>query len=128
MSGNVSQYYDSVAAAYQLGRLDLVTLLLTVVLLLIALAAIPGFFYFKYRAEKAARDEVSERMAEFQQGLETQAISKMEAMLPTLFDSYMEIVKNSVTSQEANDIAGAQDEEANADHIPSNQGGTETGK
>lgn len=121
------QYYDSIAAAYQLGRLDLVTLLLTIVLLLIALAAIPGFFYFKYRAEKAARDEVSERFGEFQRGLEAKAISNLEAMLPTLVESYIELVKNSVTSQEANDIAEAQDEPTNDDDIPDDQGGPVAG-
>lgn len=119
MIQKLPQANDSIAAAYQLGRLDLITVLLAVVTLLFALAAIPGFFYFKYRAEQAARDEVRARTNEIAEQVEREAISKIEERLPTLFEEYRELIQNAVTPTEANAIAGAQDDDGN-EPIPEN--------
>ena len=47
-------YEDALHAAVSLGRLDLVSILLTIIGVLLALFAFMSFGYFKYRAEEVA--------------------------------------------------------------------------
>ena len=123
MASNLAQANDAVHVAAQLGRLDLVSALLAAIGLMAALLAIGGFFYVRHRAEKAAREEAQY----LNERIEAEALSKMEEMLPTLVDQYMELLRNSVTADQANDIAEAQGEDTDGDDLPDDQGGPAAG-
>jgi hypothetical protein len=103
---------DAVSVASQLGRLDFISALLAIVALILAASAVPLFFYLRFRAGEAAREEVTERMDAIEARLEAEAISKLEATLPILVEQYMELIRNAVPAGEANDIAQAQDDQA----------------
>ena len=96
--------------AAQTGRLDFLTAVLAVLALLIGLSAVPVFFYLKMRAEAVAREEAAKALEGAAERVEAAAISKLEAMLPTLVREYTELARNAATEEEANDIALAQDD------------------
>lgn len=60
-------YVDALDLAVKLGRLDGISVLLTVFGILLGLAAIVGFGYFKERAEKVSRETTQQ----FLEGRET---------------------------------------------------------
>lgn len=124
---NLPQANDAVAIASQLGRFDLASLLLTVIALLIAILALPVFSYLKYRARQAAVDEVKKITEGLHEAVEKEAISKMEAMLPTLVEQYIDLCQNSVTDKVADDIADAQDDPTNDDDVSGDKGSPATG-
>ncbi len=68
--------------AAQTGRLDFVSALLASLAILLALLAFPVFSYVQRRAEKAARAEAKETLAELTKRIEYDMISKFDAMLP----------------------------------------------
>jgi hypothetical protein len=105
-----AQANDAISVASQIGRLDFISALLAVIALLIGLGAIPLFVYLRSRAKEVAIAAVNERMKEVEGHLEAEAISKMEAMLPTLVAQYHQLAQNSVTEAQGNDIADAQDD------------------
>ena len=49
-------YHDALVAALSLGRLDVVTILLTFIGIIVGIFAIVGFGYFSIRAEKVAEE------------------------------------------------------------------------
>jgi hypothetical protein len=128
MVNNLPQSQDVISIASQLGRFDLASLLLTAIAVLIAILALPVFGYLKYSAGKAARDEVRKITEGLHEAVEREAISKMEAMLPTLVEQYKQLGQNSVTDEIADDIAEAQDEPTHGDNnLSGNQGGATDG-
>lgn len=106
---------DVVAYAYQMGRLDLVTVVLTILALIFTLATVPVFFYLKRRAEFVAQAEAKKALANVERIAESVAINKMETMLPILMAEYRELAQNAVTFDQADQIAEAQDDDADAD-------------
>lgn len=124
---NLPQAHDAISVAGQIGRLDLVSALMAIVAIVLAASAIPMFFYLRYRAGVAAREEVTERIDEIVKRVEADANSKLQAMLPTLVEEYMELMRNSVTDEVANHIAEAQDEGPDADDFRDHQGGAANG-
>ncbi|WP_157038025.1 MULTISPECIES: hypothetical protein [Chelativorans] len=96
---------DVIEYASQIGRLDFLSSVLAVLALILALAAFPLFFFVQHRAKTIAEKEAKEALKDAARRVEDLAISKMETLLPTLIGEYMELVKNSVSSEQANEIA-----------------------
>ena len=106
-------YADGVAAAYQLGRLDFITAILAAVALILAIGVAPLFIYVKGRTKKVATKAVNRRMRKLEPKLEATVVSKMEAMIPTLFHEYMRLreTEAGTPAEEADQIADAQENE-----------------
>lgn len=118
---------DAVAFAAQTGRLDFVSALLAIIAIILGASAIPVFLVLKARAEKVARATVAELTDELVKKVEQEAISKVEAMLPTLLADYRNFAQNLVGAEEADEIAGAQEGGDAAVDIPGDPAGTENG-
>lgn len=114
--GGHQETHDAIQYAYQLGRLDFVTLVLAVLALFIGVSAFPLFGYLKARAERVAKDEAKSALDEAIKEIEAKAIAYTEEMLPTLFREYAEFVQQVVNNDMADQIAGAQEDE-NADGV-----------
>lgn len=110
MTANMAQAHDAIALSYQFGRLDFISMLLAAITALIAVLALPGFLYLRYRAGQAAKEEVRKLTKGLHEKVEKEAISKMEALLPILFEQYAALAQNEVTAETADDIAEAQDD------------------
>lgn len=95
--------------AAQTGRLDFLSATLAVLAIILGVGAFPVFFFVQRRAEKVARDEVKEVLQGAVKRIEEEMISKVEAMLPTLYSEYAEMARRQATGDEANAIAAAQD-------------------
>ncbi len=104
--------YDAVQYAAQIGRLDILTATLSVLVVILGLGAFPLFFFVRHRAARIAADSASEALKGAQDRVESLAISKLESMLPTLVTEYMELVKNSVRAEEGDQIAEAESKDA----------------
>lgn len=99
---------DAVGCASQLGRLDLVSVLLAILGLLLALAGVVAFFDLR----KAAKDRATEvARVEAERAAEGAAVRYLEAELPRLVEEYMELAANAATDEAANQIALAQEDE-----------------
>lgn len=98
---------DAVALASQLGRLDLVSLLLAVLGLLLALGGIVAFLNLRGIARTVAREEAKTQISAT---VEEQAIAYMQAELPSLVEAYIELARNAATDEKADAIAKAQDD------------------
>ena len=85
--------------------LDLVSILLAIVAILLAIGGVYAFFNFRSVARKQAKEEARKIAAMV---AEKSAIEKLEAELPKMVEEYFEIVKNSVDSDMANEIARTQ--------------------
>lgn len=95
--------------AAQTGRLDFVSVLLAMIAILLAVLAFPVFYYIQRRAEAVARAEANEVLAELTKRIESDTISKFDAMLPRLFEVYSEMARQAATDDVSNRIAAAQD-------------------
>lgn len=102
---------DVIGFAGQIGRLDFVTAVLASITVLIALGAIPTFFFLRAAARSVAKDEVEKRLVNIEVEVERQAIQRMESMLPTLVKEYVDLAERSAEANEADEIANAQDDE-----------------
>lgn len=96
------QYNDAIHVAAQLGRLDLVSVLLAAIAVLLALAGIYAFFSVKNSARIVAR-ETAEEIAEKAANL------YLQEKLPEIIDSYKDFIKGGVNQQIADRIAEAQE-------------------
>jgi hypothetical protein len=103
----INNYNDVVAYAAQTGRLDLVTAVLAAIAILFVFSAFPLFFFIRHRAKQVALDAIEEEINQAETKIEERAISKIESLLPRLIDEYMELVKNSVSDSNADQIAAA---------------------
>lgn len=83
------KYADGVAAAYQLGRLDLVTALLAIVAIGLAIGVIPIFAYVRSRARKVANEVVGRRMKKLEPKLGREAATKAEAAATAKVEALM---------------------------------------
>lgn len=106
---------DAVQLASQTGRLDFLSAVLAVLAIILGIGAFPIFFFVQRRAERVATEAVAEALKGASERLESLAISKLESMLPTLYDDYMELVKNAVSAEEGNKIAEAASRETDSD-------------
>lgn len=98
---------DALVVAHEMGRLDLVTLLMAAITVMLALGAIYAFFDVRQTAKRVAREVANAVGA---RAAEAAATSYMERELPRLISQYQELARNAVNPDEANAIAGAQDE------------------
>lgn len=96
---------DAIGYASQIGRLDFLSAVLAVLALILGLGAFPIFFFVQRRAEEIARIAVEAKLIGAEENLEKMAIAKLESMLPSLIDDYMELVKNSATDEMGDEIA-----------------------
>jgi len=97
---------DAVCQAAQLGRLDFLSALLAAVAILLALGGIYAFINIRSSAQQVARaaaEEESRKLAE------TAAIAYLERELPRLVASYRELARNAVADEEADAVAGTQE-------------------
>ncbi len=117
MSEILTQSADAIQIASQLGRLDFISALLAVVALLIAIAAIPLFLFLRYRAETVAREEIRAQMEGLTSKLEAETISKMQEMLSTLVKDYMDLAGSQAAVIQADEIAGAQEDDGHGDNL-----------
>jgi hypothetical protein len=108
--------------AVQTVRLDFVTVALTVtttllaaLAILLALAAIPYFFYLKRRAEYVAREAAAKAIEGVERRSEAAAVSQMEQMLPILMAEYREIALKTASGEMADEIARAQNDPTDVD-------------
>lgn len=100
---------DAVQYAFQTGRLDFVTAILAALTIVIAIAAIPLFLYFRHRAAQVAREEVQQISQELMERLEKDASARMEALLPKLVSDYMQLARTYISEDLADEIAKAQE-------------------
>jgi hypothetical protein len=100
---------DSIQLAMELGRLDLISTFLGGVAILFVLSAIPAYGLVQRKAAKVARQEVRKIRDEAMASAEKAAIEKIQDVLPELVSEYMELVKNSVDGNMADEIAEAQE-------------------
>lgn len=108
-SDGILEHYRDVQIATEVGLLDLVSVLLAIVAILLAIGGVFAFFNFRSLARKQATEEANRISAEV---AERVAIERLEKELPKMADEYRELVKNSVDSEAANEIARAHDEES----------------
>lgn len=101
----------AVSVAAQTGRLDLLTATLTVLAIILGLGVFPLIYFLRRRAAVVAREETKKVTDTIPALVEALAISKMEQLLPTLVEEYSELARNAVTSDIANAIAEAQENE-----------------
>jgi Asp-tRNA(Asn)/Glu-tRNA(Gln) amidotransferase A subunit family amidase len=94
---------------YLSAQIGVASLLLGAVGLLLAFLAIPIFVYLKYRAEKVAREATEAALQGAVERIEKRAIEAVEALLPRLTAEYLDLVRNSVSDEVANEIAAAQE-------------------
>ncbi|MCE0504188.1 hypothetical protein LR948_02365 [Roseivivax sp. GX 12232] len=100
--------------AAQTGRLDFLSAVLAVLAIILGVGAFPVFFFVQRRAEQVAREEVSAALEGVLDRIENEAISKVEAMLPTLYEEYSEIARRAADDDVANAIAAAQEDGGDA--------------
>ena len=98
----------AVEFAAQTGRLDFLSAVLAVLATVIALGAFPIFFFVQRRAESVARAEAARVLAEVNERVEKEAISKIEQLLPMLMQEYRELAKEA-TRYETGAISLAQE-------------------
>jgi ABC-type transport system involved in cytochrome bd biosynthesis fused ATPase/permease subunit len=110
-SSSSQQVIDSIANAVQLGRLDFVSALLAMIALLLAVSAFPIFFYLRQRAATVAREAVKEELAGALERIEASADARIQEMLPGMVEAYFELMKNSISAEDANEMAAAQESE-----------------
>ena len=97
---------DVIQYASQLGRLDLVTLLLTCLGVVIAVFGLVGFNYIKHKAQTIAEETAREIAHEKCERLVNEYIQKE---MPQLLQEQREFAQNLVQSNMADLIAGAQE-------------------
>lgn len=90
----------------QLGRFDLVSLLLAVIGILIALAGVIAFINFRSVARRQAKEEAQRIAAET---AERTANEYLQAELPKLLEEYRELFGSNCSSEEIDKIAKAQE-------------------
>ena len=99
---------DAIAIASQLGRLDLVSLLLAVIGLILVIGGVFAFLNLRSVAKKVACEEARERAKEF---AEKAANEYLQAELPDLLKEYSHLFGgNNISDDTADDIANAQEE------------------
>lgn len=104
-----SQFLDSTHAAAQLGRLDLVSLLLAAIGLVLILGGLFAFFNFRAVAKQQAEVEAARVAKEVAERVANEYLQKE---LPDVMKAYREMMDSeAVTDDIANRMAGAQDEE-----------------
>lgn len=99
---------DSIRYAHEMGRLDLVTVLLTCIGIILAIGGLLAYCSIRRSAQEAAK-EVAEGIAE------TAANNYLQAKLPEILEAYREFIRDGVNEEVANQIALAQDDGANQD-------------
>jgi len=101
---NLPNFPDSIALARELGRLDLVSILLACLGIFLAIFAISGFGYIRYRANQisseVAKTVAAEVTAEIVPGL-------VEKSVPGLVDKAVEFHMNQVGDDFGNRVAEA---------------------
>lgn len=97
---NIRQIADATAAAAQLGRLDLVSLLLAAIGLILVLGGLFAFFNFRSIAKNQATVE-AQRVAEMV--AERSANEYLQKNLPDVVKAYREMMEYDGTSDEAAD-------------------------
>lgn len=102
---------SAVEFAAQTGRLDFVSALLATIALLLALGAFPVFYYVQRRAEAVALAEAQKVLDGAEDRIEAAAISKVEEMLPNLYEEYVAMAQRAASDATANAIAAAQEGE-----------------
>lgn len=104
MSANL----DSVVGlANQFGLFGITSVLLGLVGILLALGGLVAFFDVRRAAQATARAAAQE---EARKVAEAVANAYMQAELPTILNEYFDLLKDSVTAQEADEIAQAQND------------------
>lgn len=98
---------SAIQFAAETGRLDFVSALLAIIALIWAISAIPVFLFLKYRAETVARKAAEEELETLRTKVENLAIERLEGLLPTLINEYMELAQNAVSGDQADEIAHA---------------------
>ena len=106
-------YEDVVHFAAQTGRLDFLTSVLAVLAILLGLGAFPVYHFVQRKAEKIAKEAADKVLKDTALKIEQEAISRIEAMLPTLVREYQELAKNAAGAEMADAIARAQEEGGN---------------
>ena|SRR5579872_6968396 len=99
---------DALSVASQLGRLDLVTILLGVISVLIVFGGIVAFFEVRSKAKKAAIEAAAGVAATTAEGV---ANKYLQDQLPLILQEYQDLIKSMVNADIANDIANAQENE-----------------
>lgn len=99
---------DAVQVAMQLGRLDLITVILGVLTAVIAIFAFPIFLWLRHRAASVAREEVGKIADSLREDLEREATEYIQEMIPQLVKEHMELVKTLLPDDVADQIADAQ--------------------
>lgn len=97
---------DTIAVLAQLGRFDLVSLLLAVLGLFLALGGVVAFLNYRSVARRHAQEE-AERVAK--EVAEKAANEYLQSELPSLIKEYRELIGYNLSDEEADKIAGAQE-------------------
>jgi hypothetical protein len=108
-ANEVHGYHDSLVAALQLGRLDLVSILLTVVALIVGVAAIFGFGYIRSEAHRVAKEEARVVAAETAQ-------NEVQRIVPALTRRTIAAYSRAMAANDENasETTGAVDDELQA--------------
>jgi hypothetical protein len=104
---------DWVSIAYQTGRLDLVSVLLGIIAVLLVLAAFPAYRNIQAKCERIARGIGEKLKSDVGASVELLTIKELEARLPRLVESYLELARNAADNDDANRIARAQEDGGN---------------
>lgn len=105
-------------------EIGLTAVLLAAVAVLIAVLALPVFFYLRHRAATVAKEAAANMLKELTAEIEKEAITRIEAMLPGLVSDYVGLLQGSVDDSTANEIAEAEAGEVDGD---ANSGGDPSG-
>ena len=100
---------DATALAGQLGRLDLVSLLLAGIGLILVLGGVFAFINFRSIARSQATEEAKERAKEV---AERVANEYLQGELPGIIDANLDLMdRGSLSDDDTNSVAEAQDEQ-----------------
>ncbi|MEX0365692.1 MAG: hypothetical protein AB3N22_06450 [Ruegeria sp.] len=104
----LSRYVDATAVAAQLGRLDLVSLLLAAIGLILVLGGLFAFFNFRSIARTQATQEATKVAEDVAERVANEYLQKE---LPDVIKAYREMMDSeSVSDDLADQMAGAQDD------------------
>ncbi|WP_227287009.1 hypothetical protein [Boseongicola sp. H5] len=106
---DISQYVDATAAAAQLGRLDLVSLLLTAIGLILVLGGLFAFINFRAIAREQAKKEAAKVARETAERVTNEYVQQE---LPDIIDAYRSFMDSEEVSDEsADEMANAQEDD-----------------
>lgn len=105
---------DQLHLATQLGRLDLVSIVLAAIAIILVFGGVFAFYNFRGVAKKAARAEVRAISQEITDSSKTiaedTAVAFLQNELPNMVSDYRDIAKNTITKENA-EASTEQDEE-----------------